>query len=264
MTRLLASLSEADIIRYAATMGRIAIEACREHRNEEATSERLTDRIAREVFASGPLDAWVAEVLDKYVEEPRIGADIAFILVDPTVPGGRFIKSAFVQAKIRSKLRGSQAVCELYGQCSLLNSTVPGGAWVWLYDDKGPGSLAASRVLDVVNVHSKGAACPVVPGTKGQRFAPRWNGSPMAVLRDPRPHGVPEHDPKTWFGRLLRCSVGTQATLAATREALVRLRPRIALIIANRDARDQVASIRADILGNQLRESHGDPQFPSG
>jgi len=40
---------------------------------------------------------------------PAIGADIAFVLVDPQAPDGRFVKSAFLQAKIRAKLEWLRA-----------------------------------------------------------------------------------------------------------------------------------------------------------
>lgn len=253
MAQPLLSLTDAEIRAYAVAMARIANDVCRERRSEEGTSERITDRLTTQVFATGALGPWVADILDKYVEEPAMGADLAFLLVDPTAPDQRIVKAAFIQAKDRWALSSTQAACELYGQCRTMIRVTRGGSWVWLYDDDGPRSTSASAVASVVETLSASQPpCPCT-ATSPPRYLANWSASPMRNLRDQEGSGRVEHAPRDWFERLLRCSVGARMVPASTLRALIRLRPRVVILLGRRDRLDETASAIAGIIPDLYR-----------
>jgi hypothetical protein len=249
----LLSLTDAEIRAYAVAMARIANDVCLERRLEEGTSERITDRLTREVFATGALAVWVADVLDKYVEEPALGADLAFLLVDPTVQDPRIVKAAFIQAKNRPALTTTQAVCELDGQCRTMIRVTRGGSWVWLYDDDGPRSTSAASVARVVETLSTSQPpCPCT-ATNPPRYLANWTASPMINLRAQEGSGRIEHEPEDWFDRLLRCTVSARMVPASTQRALTRLRPTVVVILGRRDQLDPTASALEGIVPHLYR-----------
>jgi hypothetical protein len=206
-----------------------------------------------QVFATGALGAWVADVLNKYVEEPATGADLAFLLVDPAAPDLRIVKAAFIQAKDRSALSSTQAACELYGQCRTMIRVTRGGSWVWLYDDDGPRSTPAASVARVVETLSvPQPPCPSA-GTDPLRYRARWSASPMSNLRDQHGNGRVEYEPEDWFERLLRCTVGARMVPDKTLQALTRLQPRAVILLGRRDRLDETASAIAGMVPDTYR-----------
>jgi hypothetical protein len=178
------------------------------------------------------VDSWVLEIVDKQTQEPKIGADLGFLLLDPAQ---NVVKIALVQAKRMEELRrGADRWCSLMRGIRRQNRAIRSGSWVWIY--RWPASPKTTAFGGFVTAafdaaYRTGEVC---------RASSYPNKKPWNVLG--LTAAPPAHDLVTWFTGLLECNFAARRSDASAQvEAWLRIiRPRYLIVASATDGRSLV------------------------